>query len=67
MEPTKHRRRDDVATSIALAGERRRPRCALTKRPVRPPAVEIADLLSQHMPQMVLAEDQHEVKTLGSG
>jgi hypothetical protein len=34
---------------------------------VWPPAVEIADILCQHMPQMALAGDQHEVKTLGSG
>ena len=67
MEPTEHRRRNDVATSIAAGGERWRTRRALTNRPVRPPAVEIADILSQHISEMALAEDQNEVKALGSG
>jgi hypothetical protein len=64
MESTEHRRRNDVTIGIALRRERRRTRRALTNRPVWPPAVEIADILSQHMPQMALVEDQHEVKTL---
>ena len=67
MEPTEHRRRNDVATGIALGSEWRCTRRALINRPVWPPAVEIADILSQHMPQMALAEDEHQIQTLGSG
>src|SRR5262249_48914722 len=67
MEPTEHRRRNDVATVVAWGSERRRTRRALANRPVRPPEVERADILSQHIPEMALAEDQKEVKTLGSG
>jgi hypothetical protein len=40
---------------------------ALINRPVWPPAVEIADILSQHMSQMALAEDEHKIQTFGSG
>jgi hypothetical protein len=36
---------------------------ALANRPVRPPAVEIADIFSQHMSQMALAENKHEIQT----
>jgi hypothetical protein len=31
------------------------------------PLVEIADILNQDMSQMALAEDKHEIQTLGSG
>src|SRR5262245_63628894 len=40
MEPTKYRRRNDVATGVALGSEWRCSGRALTDRPVRPPAVE---------------------------
>ena len=39
----------------------------MTNRPVWPPAVEIADILSQHQSQMALAENEHEIQTLASG
>ena len=67
MEPTQNRPRNDVATDFALDSSRRRTGRALTHRPVRPPAVEIADILSQHMSQMAFAENEHEIQTLGSG
>ena len=67
MEPAEHRRRNDRAADIALDSERRRTRRALANRPVWPPAVEIADILSQYTSQMALAEDEHKIQALASG
>ena len=67
MQSTEHRRRNDVATDFGLDVARWRTWRALIQRPVWPPAVEIADILSQHLSQMALAEDKSEIKTLGSG
>jgi hypothetical protein len=67
MEPTEHRRRNDIATGIALRSERRRTGRTLPNRPVWPPVVEVANILSQRASWMALAEDEHEVQTLGSG
>jgi hypothetical protein len=52
MEPTKYGRRNDVAAGVVLDSGRRCTRRALTDRPMGPPEVEIANILSQHMSQM---------------
>jgi hypothetical protein len=65
MEPTEHRRRDDVATGVALGRERRRTRGALTNRPVWPPAVEIRDILDQDLLQVTLIGGRLTATALG--
>ena len=64
MQPSEHWRRQYFAGPTVRRCRDRRARSSLADRPVRTPSIEVGNILGQHLPQMVLAENECVVEAL---